>query len=77
MKNQNILWYYSAKTLQKPIQGHKLRSFVYQRKIWRIEPDERQVSYDVINLYPSIKINKAIDLILQELNNDYEEQKWC
>ena len=32
-----------------------------------------QVSYDVTNLYPSIPIDKAIDVILQQLSEDYED----
>ena len=42
-------------------------------KTWKIEPNEIQVSYDVTNLYPSIPIDKAIDVILQQLSEDYED----
>ena len=45
----------------------KSRSFVSQEEI--------QVLYDVTNLYPSIPINKTIDVILQQLSEDYEELK--
>ena len=34
-----------------------------------------QVSYDITNLYPSVLIYKAIDLILQQLIEDYEDLK--
>ena len=34
-----------------------------------------QVSYDAPNLYPSIPIDKAIDVILQKLSEDYEDLK--
>ena len=47
---------------------HKLknsRSFVSQAQTWKIEPDEIQVSCDVTNLYPSIPIDKATDVIIQ------------
>ena len=57
---------------------HKLknsRSFVLQVQTWKIEPDEIHVSYDVMNLYPSIPIDKAIDVILQQLRKDYEDLK--
>ena len=57
---------------------HKLKnskSFVSQAQTWKIEPDEIQVSYDVTNLYPSIPIDKAIDVILQQLSEDYEDLK--
>ena len=33
------------------------------------------VSYDITNLYPSVLIYKAIDLILQQLIQDYEDLK--
>ena len=46
-----------------------------QAQTWKIEPDEIQVSCDVANLYPSIPIEKAIDVILQQLNEDYEDHK--
>ena len=46
-----------------------------QAQAWKIEPDEIQVSYDVTNLYPSIPIDKAIDVILQQLSEDYEDLK--
>ena len=52
---------------------HKVKnskSFVSQAQTWKIEPDEIQVSYDVTNLYPSIPIDKAIDVILQQLSED-------
>ena len=51
------------------------RSFVSQAQTWKTEPDEIQVSYDATNLYPSIPINKAIDVIIQQLSEDYEDLK--
>ena len=51
------------------------RSFVSQTQTWKIEPDEMQVSYDVTNLYPSIPIDKAIDVIIQQLSEDYVDLK--
>ena len=57
---------------------HKVKnskSFVSQAQTWKIEPDEIQVSYDVTNLYLSIPIDKAIDVILQQLSEDYEDLK--
>ena len=52
-----------------------LRSFVSQAQTWKIEPDEIQVSYVVTNLYPLIPIDKAIDVIMQQLSEDYEDLK--
>ena len=51
------------------------KSFVSQAQTWKVEPDEIQVSYDVTNLYPSIPIDKAIDVIPQQLSEDYEDLK--
>ena len=51
------------------------RSFVSQAQTWKIEPVEIQVSYDVTNLHPSIQIDKAIDVIIQQLSEDYEDLK--
>ena len=51
------------------------KSFVSQPQTWKVEPDEIQVSYDVTNLYPSILIDNAIDVILQQLNEDHEDHK--
>ena len=51
------------------------KSFVSQAQTWKIEPDEIQVSYDVPDLYPSIHIDKSIDVILQQLSEDYEDLK--
>ena len=51
------------------------KSFMSQAQTWKIEPNEIQVSYDVTNLYPSIPIDKAIDVILQQLSEDYEDLK--
>ena len=42
---------------------------------WETEPDEIRVSYDVTNFYPSIPINKVIDVILHPLSEDYEDLK--
>ena len=51
------------------------RSFISQAQTWKIEPDEIQVSYDVTNLYPSIHIDKAIDVIIQQLSEDCKDLK--
>ena len=36
---------------------------------------EIQVLYDATNLYPSLPIDKAIDVILQQLREDYGDLK--
>ena len=48
------------------------QSFVNEAKNWNISTDEVQVSYDVVNLYPSVPLNEATSVILDILNNDTE-----
>ena len=53
---------------------HKIKNsgeFVNEAKTWKISPTEIQVSYDVVNLYPSIPLEKAIDVIVEYLENDF------
>ena len=47
--------------------------FVNEAKTWKISPTEIQVSYDVVNLYPSIPLDKAIDFIVEYLKNDFNK----
>ena len=47
-------------------------TFVKEAKTWEIYRDEVQVSYDVINLYPSVPVDKAINVLMDTLNNDKE-----
>ena len=57
---------------------HKVRnseSFVLQAQTWKIEPDQLQVSYNATKVFQSIPIDKAIDVILQQLSEDYEDLK--
>ena len=54
---------------------NKNQQFVSQAHACKVEPDEIQVSYDVTNLYPLIPMDKAIDVILQQLSEDYEDLK--
>ncbi|XP_065678259.1 uncharacterized protein LOC136093215 [Hydra vulgaris] len=50
-------------------------NFVNDAKEWKIDPNEIQVSFDVINLYPSVPINEAIPVIINILNDDLEDLK--
>ena len=57
---------------------HKLKNsveFVNEAKTWKIPPSEIQVSYDVFNLYPSFPLDKAIDVIVEYLKNDFNNVK--
>jgi len=46
------------------------KTFVEKARTWKIEPGEIQVSYDVINLYPSIPIMAAITVVATLLAQD-------
>ena len=45
-------------------------TFVQEAKTWEIYQDEVQVSYDVVNLYRSVPVDKAIRILIDTLNND-------
>ena len=40
-----------------------------------MKPDETEVSYHITKLYPSIPVDKAVDVILKQVSKDYEELK--
>ena len=46
------------------------RMFVRDSNEWIISPNEIQVSYDVVNLYPSVPTKEATDIIIDFLSND-------
>ena len=48
-------------------------SFVNEAAAWETTQEEIQVSYDIINLYPSILIDKAITVLIDTLNNDLDD----
>ena len=48
-------------------------SFVTEAKLWTPDPNEIQVSYDAVNLYPSVPIKKATDVIMETLSNDFDD----
>ena len=47
-------------------------TFVKEAKTWEIYQDEVQVSYDVVNLYPSVPVDEAINVLIYTLSNDKE-----
>ena len=51
------------------------KEFVEKAKTWIIERNEIQVSYDVVALYPSVPIKKAIDNLMKMLKDDFEDFK--
>ena len=42
---------------------HEKITFVNEAKNWTISTDEVQVSYDVLNLYPSVPLSEATSVI--------------
>ena len=46
------------------------KTFVEKARTWEIDPGETQVSYDVVNLYPSIPIQASISVITTLLQQD-------
>ena len=69
---------YLADIIQPTLNKNKHRvinwsSFVNEAATWETTQEEIQVSYDVINLYPSIPIDKAITVLIDTLNNDLDD----
>ena len=44
-------------------------------KDWKIEPTETQLSYDVVNLYPSVPLDRSIQVIVEFLQDDHAKLK--
>ena len=71
---------YLIKMMQPTLNNsqHKIKNsvqFVNKAKAWKISPTEIQVSY-VVNLYPSVSLDKAIHVIVKYLQqNDFNNVK--
>lgn len=50
-------------------------TFVQKAKTWEIYQDKVQVSYHAVNSYSLVTIDKAINLLIDTLNNDKEHFK--
>ena len=50
-------------------------SFVHEAKDWKIKPSEIQISYDVVNLYPSVPLDRSIQVIDEFLQDDHPKLK--
>ena len=50
-----------------------LSSLVNEAAIWETTQEEIQVSYDVINLYLSIPVEKAITVLVDTSNNGLDD----
>ena len=44
-----------------------------EAKEWNISPNEIQISFDIVNLYPSVLIDEAVSVIIEVLNNDIDD----
>ena len=69
---------YLVEIIQPTLNKNKYRvmkssSFVNEAATWETTQEEIQVSYDVTNLYPSIPIDKAINVLMDTLNNDLND----
>ena len=53
----------------------KSTSFVHGPKEWKIGPTEIQVSYDVVNLYTSVPLDRSVQVIVEFLQDDHAELK--
>ena len=63
-------------TLSKsPVVIKNAKAFVEEAKTWDISPNEIQVSYDVVALYPSVPVEKAILNLMEMLQKDFEDFK--
>ena len=60
-------------TINKNI-NHAINSYtlVKEAKTWQIYQDEVQVSCGVVNLYPSVPVDKAINILMNTFNSDKE-----
>ena len=64
---------YLVKLTQPLLNKNKTRlknetAFVNDAKNWTISPTEVQVSYDVVNLYPSVPLDEATIVMLENFN---------
>ena len=48
-------------------------SFVNEVKKWLVNRGEVQVFYDTVHLYPSVSINEALDVLIDQLNNGEDD----
>ena len=71
---------YIVKIAQNTLNKNETRiknsqSFIEEAKTWEIDKNEVQVSYDVVNLYPSIPVKEATEVLVDQLSKDTELKK--
>ena len=49
--------------------------FVKEAEAWKISPTEILILYDIVNLYSSVPLDKAEDVIVEYLKNDFNNSK--
>ena len=52
-------------------------TFLKETKTWEIHQDEVQVSYDIVNLYSSVPVDKARNILMDNLSKDKEHLQEC
>ncbi|XP_066926268.1 uncharacterized protein [Clytia hemisphaerica] len=68
---------YLVKIIQPTLNKNNTRlknsyTFAELTRSWDVDPDEIQVSYDVVNLYPTVPVEEATNIIVQMLENDHD-----
>ncbi len=64
-------------TLDKnPTRLKNSAAFINEAKAWSISATEVQVSYDVVNLYPTVPLKKATEVVLDLLKEDNDLKKY-
>ncbi|XP_065645308.1 uncharacterized protein LOC136075799 [Hydra vulgaris] len=66
---------YLVKAIQPTLNKNKTRlknsfDFINKANSWNVDENEVQVSFDVINLYPSIPLKEATLILIDQLNKD-------
>ena len=51
-----------------------LSSSTHEAATWETTQEEIQVSHDVINLHPSVPMDKAVTVLIETLNNDLDDR---
>ena len=69
---------YLVKIIQPTLNKNKHKllnssSFVEEAKEWNISSNEIRMSFDVVNLCPSVPINEAVAVIIEILNNEIDD----
>ena len=50
-------------------------SFVHEEKDWKIKPTETQASFVLVNLYPSVPLDRSIQVIVESLQDFHAKLK--